>query len=73
MRTEYASNATTSFRRWCKDCDIGVSMCRGCIRSSHKVNLLHQIERWNRSFFRPAELWEVSTHLLVPHHQGAAF
>ena len=48
-------------------------MCQGCIRSYHKVNPLHQIEHWNGNFFWPAELWEVSTHLLVPHHQGAAF
>ena len=58
---------------WCKDCDIGLSMCQGCIRSSHKANLLHQIEHWNGNFFWPAELWEVGTHLLVPHHRGTAF
>ena len=57
----------------CKDCDIGVSMCWGCIRSSHKANPLHWIEHWNGNFFWPAELWEAGTHLLVPHHQGAAF
>ena len=55
---------------WCKDCSIGRAMCRGCIRYSHKENPFHQIKKWNGHFFRPAELWEVGTYLLVQHHSG---
>jgi hypothetical protein len=54
----------------CKDCCLGVPMCRGCIRSSHQENPFHRIEQWNGKFFRPAELWEVGTYLLVRHHSG---
>lgn len=54
----------------CKDCLLGTSMCRGCMRLSHRENPLHRIEQWNGSYFRPAELWEVGTYLLVKHHVG---
>jgi hypothetical protein len=43
-------------------------MCRGCFRKDHKQNPFHRIEHWNGYFFRPAELWEVGTYLLVRHH-----
>lgn len=51
----------------CKDCSMGVIKCRGCMRRSHKENLFHRIERWNGNYYRPAELWEVGTYLLVRH------
>lgn len=54
----------------CKDCSMGAAMCRGCIRSYHKENPFHRIEKWNGDFFRPAEQWEVGTYLLVRHHSG---
>lgn len=54
----------------CKDCSMGTPMCRRCIRISHQHNPFHRIERWNGIFFRPAELWEVGTYLLVRHHVG---
>lgn len=55
----------------CRDCSMGKPMCRGCMRKTHKENPFHRIEQWNRDFFRPAELWEVGTYLLVRHHTGA--
>ena len=54
----------------CKDCSMGTPMCRRCIRTSHESNPFHRIERWNGSFFRQANLWEVGTYLLVRHHVG---
>lgn len=54
----------------CKDCTMGISMCRECIRCFHKENPFHRIEQWNGNFFRHADLWEVGTYLLVPHHTG---
>jgi hypothetical protein len=53
----------------CKDCSMGIPMCRGCMRRNHKENPFHRIEQWNGNFFRPAELWEVGTYLLVHHHK----
>jgi hypothetical protein len=52
----------------CRDCSMGMPMCRGCIRRSHKENPFHRIEHWNGQFFRPADHWEVGTYLLVSHH-----
>lgn len=54
----------------CRDCSLGVPLCRRCIRDTHRENPLHRIENWNGKFFRPAELWEVGTHILVRHHTG---
>jgi hypothetical protein len=54
----------------CKDCLLGTPMCRECMRQFHKENPLHRIEKWNGGYFRPAELWEVGTYLLVKHHVG---
>lgn len=59
------------FAVWrCKDCVLGTPMCRKCMRSSHEENPFHHIEKWNGAYFRPAELWEVGTYLLVRHHTG---
>lgn len=52
----------------CKDCSMGIPMCRGCIRSYHNISPFHRIEKWNGNYFRPAEMWEVGTYLLVRHH-----
>lgn len=52
----------------CRDCTLPKVLCRGCMRRSHFDNPLHRIECWNGSFFRRACLWEVGTHILVPHH-----
>jgi hypothetical protein len=54
----------------CKDCTFSSPMCRSCMRHSHRDNPFHRIEHWNGSYFRPAELWEVGTYLLVRHHDG---
>lgn len=40
------------------------------MRSSHRTNGLHRIEHWNGQFFRPAQLWEVGSYILVPHCTG---
>lgn len=45
-------------------------MCRHCIRVFHRENPFHRIEQWNGSFFRPADLSEVGTYILVQHHVG---
>jgi len=52
----------------CRDCSLARPRCRGCMRKSHKENPLHRIEQWNGHFYRPADLWEVGTYLLVRHH-----
>jgi CxC2 like cysteine cluster associated with KDZ transposases len=54
----------------CKDCSLGITMCRRCMRTTHSHNPFHRIERWTGNFFQPAELWEVGTYLLVKHHVG---
>jgi hypothetical protein len=54
----------------CSDCCLGIPMCRGCIRRYHQTNPLHRIEQWNGHFFRPADLWEVGTYLLIRHQSG---
>ena len=56
----------------CKDCCLGISMCRQCVRTTHSHNPFHRIEHWNGTFFRPAELWEVGTYLQVRHHTGVS-
>ena len=52
----------------CRDCSMGLPMCRGCMRKTHKENPFHQIKQWNGHFFWLAELWEVGTYLLICHH-----
>jgi hypothetical protein len=52
----------------CRDCCLGLPMCRACMRSSHQENPFHRIEQWNGNFYRHAELWEVGTHLFIRHH-----
>ena len=54
----------------CKDCSLGLPMCRHCMRKNHKENPFHWIEKWNGHFFRSADLWEVGTYLLIRHHIG---
>ena len=54
----------------CKDCSLGITMCRQCIRHSHRNNPFHRIEKWTGKYFRPAALWEVGAYLLVRHHLG---
>ena len=53
-----------------KDCSLGTPMWWACMRTSHRHNPFHQIERWTRKFYQPAKLWEVSAYLLVQHHVG---
>jgi CxC2 like cysteine cluster associated with KDZ transposases len=38
------------------------------MRQTHWQSPLHRIEQWTGSHFRPAELWEVGTYILVRHH-----
>lgn len=54
----------------CRDCSLASPICRSCIRSSHRASPFHRIEQWNGQFYRPAEQWEVGTHILVQHHTG---
>jgi hypothetical protein len=54
----------------CRDCSMGVSMCRSCIRKHHSEDPFHRIEKWNGNYFRPAELSEVGSYLLIRHHIG---
>jgi CxC2 like cysteine cluster associated with KDZ transposases len=54
----------------CRDCLISTPQCRNCMRTSHRSNPLHRIQQWNGKYFRPADLWEVGSYLLVQHHIG---
>jgi hypothetical protein len=54
----------------CRDCTAASPVCRRCMRVRHRDNPFHRLERWNGSFFRPAEMKEVGAYLLVPHHTG---
>ncbi|KIM39386.1 hypothetical protein M413DRAFT_74977, partial [Hebeloma cylindrosporum] len=54
----------------CQDCTLANPLCRRCMRVTHEANPLHKIQRWTGTHFRAAELWEVGTYLLVPHHAG---
>ena len=38
------------------------------MRHTHSNSPLHRIEFWTGTHFRPAELWEVGTYILVPHY-----
>jgi hypothetical protein len=40
------------------------------MRGIHQQNPFHKIQRWTGTHFRAAELWEVGTYVLVPHHEG---
>jgi len=40
------------------------------MRTTHWDNPFHKIERWTGTYFRSAELWEVGTYVLIPHHEG---
>lgn len=40
------------------------------MRITHRDNCLHQIEYWTGNFFRPAQLWEVGSYVLIPHCSG---
>ena len=54
----------------CKDCALPTPMCRHCIRLYHVENPFHRIEWWTGSYFRPANLWEVGSYVLIRHHDG---
>ena len=51
----------------CVDCSLGSTLCRTCMRITHRQNPFHRIECWTGTHFRRAELWEVGTYLLVQH------
>lgn len=38
------------------------------MRSTHVHNVLHRVQYWTGSFFRPAQLWEVGCALVIPHY-----
>ena len=42
------------------------------MRFSHRESPFHKIERWCGGHFRPAELWEVGSYILVKHQQDKA-
>lgn len=54
----------------CKDCALPTPMCRHCTRLSHGSNPFHRIEHWTGSYFRPANLWEVGSYVLIRHYEG---
>jgi hypothetical protein len=54
----------------CRDCTLATPKCRACMRRIHQENPFHRIERWNGTFFSPAELKDVGVYLLVRHHAG---
>jgi hypothetical protein len=56
----------------CRDCVLGTPMCRTCMRRRHTEDPFHRIERWNGSYYRPADLSEVGTYLLIRHYTGDA-
>lgn len=56
----------------CRDCVMATPMCRACIRFHHREDPFHRIERWNGSYYRPAELSEAGAYLLIRHHSGEA-
>jgi hypothetical protein len=41
------------------------------MRRIHQQNPFHKIQRWTGTHFRAAQLWEVGTYILVPHHEDA--
>jgi hypothetical protein len=54
--------------KWhCSDCFASELLCRFCMRQAHKNLPLHRIRRWTGTYFRPAALWEVGCHIIVPH------
>jgi CxC2 like cysteine cluster associated with KDZ transposases len=62
---------TNAWAVWrCQDCSLAQPLCRHCMRVTHQQSPLHKIQRWTGTHFRVAELWEVGTYMLVPHHQG---
>ena len=66
-------HCNSSLAVWrCRDCVLATPMCRTCMRFTHTENLFHRIERWNGSYYRPAELWEVGSYLLIRHHTDHA-
>jgi len=40
------------------------------MRNTHQKSPFHKIQCWTGSHFRSAELWEVGTYILIPHHIG---
>ena len=54
----------------CRDCTLATLMCRSCMRLCHRENPFHKIQRWNGFYYRPAELREVGTYLLIRHYTG---
>jgi hypothetical protein len=52
----------------CRDCTVARVLCRGCISQRDMDCPTHQIEVWNGTFFRRAELWEAGLHVVVRHH-----
>ncbi|KAH9475015.1 hypothetical protein JR316_0012114 [Psilocybe cubensis] len=40
------------------------------MRHTHRVNPLHKVECWTGTHFRPAQLWETGTYILILHHIG---
>ena len=51
----------------CVDCALATTLCRACMRATHHTNPFHRVERWTGTHFRPAEIWEVGTYVLIPH------
>ena len=52
----------------CIDCTLSHTLCRHCMRHTHRQSPFHRIECWTGSYFRRAALWEVGAYILVEHH-----
>jgi hypothetical protein len=56
----------------CIDCTLSRSICRHCMRHTHRQSPFHQIECWTGLYYRHVALWEVGTYILVEHHTNIA-
>jgi len=54
----------------CSECTWSRVLCCCCMRSAHRANPLHRIQRWNSNHFVDASLWKVGCFLVIP-HQGS--
>ena len=53
---------------WCVNCSLGTTLCHTCMHITHRQNSFYRIECWTGMHFHWAELWEVSTYILVQHN-----
>jgi len=51
----------------CSDCMNKSAVCVLCCRDAHKINVLHQIEKWNGRFYQAGGLWQVGVKIHTGH------